>query len=311
MVLRLAIFGQAAFGREVSERLLAAGHAIAGVWAPPEGRRPDPLAELAREQALPLFRHKRLRRKGVAIPECVEEYRALEPQLNVLPFTTTILPPEIADHPEHGSICFHPSLLPAFRGGAALSWQIILGAQVSGVSVFKLSDEVDCGPLIVQRGGVTVEPTDTMASLYFEKLYAMGVDAMVEAVQRIADGRAELTPQGEVGASSQHLVDDGVARIDWDRPALEIDRLIRGCDPAPGALTTLDGQDVRLYGGGLGDENGSGSGAVPPGTVLGIRSGALQIATSAGVVQVQKLRLGGGGKVIATDAGLAPGRRFR
>jgi len=195
MALRLAIFGQAPFGRDVAERLAAAGHEIVGVYAPPDGARPDPLAALAAERGWKLFRHKRFRQKGAAIPELVDEFRALGADLNVLPFTTVILPPEIVDLPKHGSICFHPSLLPRYRGGAALAWQIMLGEKESGVSVFHVTEGVDEGPLVVQKGGVVISDSDTTASLYFEKLYAIGVDAMVEAVQRMLIDRRVPFPQ--------------------------------------------------------------------------------------------------------------------
>ena len=164
MGLRIAIFGQAPFGRDVAEGLAAGGHQVVGVYAPPDGRRPDPLAALAEECGWPLFRHRRFRRKGVAIPELVDEYRALGAELNVMPFTTAILPPEIVDPPLHGSLCFHPSLLPAYRGGAALAWQIILGATEAGVTVFKVEGGVDEGPIVVQRGGVAIDDTDTTAA---------------------------------------------------------------------------------------------------------------------------------------------------
>jgi formyltetrahydrofolate dehydrogenase len=158
MGLRIAIFGQALFGREVSERLADAGHEVVGVYAPPEGSRPDPLAALADQRGWRLFRHARFRRKGNAIPELVDEYRSLGAELNVLPFTTAILPEEIVDHPRHGSLCFHPSILPAYRGGAALAWQIILGATESGVSVFRVDGGVDAGPIAVQKRGVRWPP---------------------------------------------------------------------------------------------------------------------------------------------------------
>ena len=142
--------------------------------------------------------------------------------------------------PRHGSLCFHPSLLPAFRGGAALAWQIILGASESGVSVFKVEGGVDEGPIVIQQGGVPISDSDTTASLYFDKLYAIGVEAMVEAVARVAAGTATFTPQRAEGASFQGLVTDEVARIDWSNPALEVDRLIRGCTPGPGRCERLD-----------------------------------------------------------------------
>ncbi len=305
MGLRIAVFGQAPFGRDVTERL-AASHEIVGVYTPPAGARPDPLAELAEERGFSLFRHKRFRKKGVAIKELVEEYRSLGAELNVLPFTTVILPPEIVDQPEHGSVCFHPSLLPKYRGGNALAWQIILGETKGGVSVFHVTEGVDEGPLVVQKSGVQISDSDTTVSLYFDKLYKLGVDAMVEAVDGIADGTATFTPQTEEGASFQGLVDDEVARIDWSRPAVELDRLIRGCDPSPGAFGTLDGEPVRLFGSqllpGAADE--------PSGTVLGLDGDRLVVAADGGRLAVAKVRVGDAKKVPAREAGVAAGVRL-
>ncbi len=300
------MFGQAPFGRDVTERLADAGHEIVGVYSPPSGARPDPLAELAEERGFRLLRHKRFRKKGVAIPELVEEHRSLGAELNVLPFTTVILPPEIVDQPEHGSVCFHPSLLPKYRGGNALAWQIILGETESGVTVFHVTEGVDEGPIVVQKGGVPISDSDTTVSLYFDKLYKLGVDAMVEAVDGIADGTATFTPQTDEGASFQGLVDDEVARIDWSRPALELDRLIRGCDPGPGAFGTLDGEPVRLFGSqlleGAADES--------PGTVLGVDGDRIVVAADGGRLAVAKLRVGDAKKVPAPEAGLAAGVRL-
>ncbi|MEO2089942.1 MAG: formyltransferase family protein, partial [Gemmataceae bacterium] len=158
MPLKIAIFGQAPFGRDVTTRLAEAGHEIVGVHVPPDGGgRPDPLAQEAEAQGWPLFRYKGYRRKGAAIKERVEEYLALGADLNVLPFTTVLLPPEIVDAPKHRSVCFHPSILPAFRGGAALTWQIIMGATESGISVFRPDEGVDTGPLYLQKRGVPIE----------------------------------------------------------------------------------------------------------------------------------------------------------
>ena len=104
----------------------------------------------------------------------LDEYRALGAELNVLAYVTAILPPEIVDHPPKRSLCFHPSLLPRFRGGNAMQWQIIEGERESGVTVFELDDGVDTGPVLVQRGGVTIEPWDTTGTLFFQKLYPLG-----------------------------------------------------------------------------------------------------------------------------------------
>jgi methionyl-tRNA formyltransferase len=305
--MRIAYFGQAPFGRDVLVRLLEAGHEIAGVYAPPAGARPDPLAEEAEKRGLPLLRPKTLRRKGVAIPERVAEHAALRADLNVLAFVTIILPPEIVDAPRAGSLCFHPSLLPKYRGGNALAWQILLGETETGVTVFRPDAGVDTGPIVVQKGGVAIEPHHTAASLYFERLYALGVDAMVEAVGLVTSGRARPAPQDESRASFQGLVTDEVARLDWSKSAVELDRWIRGCDPNPGAHATWRGQTVRLFGGRLASRE---EGGAAPGTILAVAKDALRVAARGGVLEVAKVRVGSGGKVAAGEAGIGAGERL-
>jgi methionyl-tRNA formyltransferase len=309
MPLRIAVFGQAPFGRDVTTRLAEAGHEIVGVHVPPDsGSRADPLASEAEERGWPLFRYKGYRRKGQAIAERVEEYLALGAELNVLPFTTVILPPEIVDAPKHRSVCFHPSLLPAYRGGNALAWQIIEGAEESGISIFQPDEGVDTGPLFLQQGGVEISPTDTMASLYFDKLYPMGVEGMVEVVAAIDAGRARLEPQREAGASFQGLVSDEDARLDFERAdATALDRRIRGCDPSPGAWAQLGDESVRLFASVV---EGGEPGDAPPGTVLEVGEAGLRLAARGGVLLVKKVRRGGAAKGPAAESGLAAGDRL-
>lgn len=303
MPLRIALFGQAAFARDVLLGLLEAGHELVAVYAPPDRGRPDPLAEEAAARGLRLLRHRRFRRRGEAIPELVDEYRRLGADLNVLPFTTVILPPEIVETPSRGSLCFHPSLLPRFRGGAALAWQIILGEEESGVTVFRPDAGVDTGPIVVQRGGVRIEPGDTAGSLYFEKLYPLGLEAMLEAVALVAAGTARPRPQDESRATSQGLVDDEAARIDWTKPAVLIDRLIRGCDPQPGAHTERGGEALRLYGSRLLASDAT----EPPGRVSGFSQGRMVLAARGGRLEIERVRLGSGAKLAPAEAGLAVG----
>jgi methionyl-tRNA formyltransferase len=298
MALRIALFGQAPFGRDTLVRLLEAGHEIVGVYAPPEGRRPDPLATEAAERGLPLFRHKRFRRRGQAVPELVEEHVKLRADLNVLSFVTVILPSEIVDAPPHASLCFHPSLLPAYRGGNALAWQILLGAKESGVTVFRPDAGVDTGPIVVQKGGVAISDTDTQASLYFDKLYALGLDAIAEAVAAVDDGSAAFRVQDETGASHQGLVDDAVARLDWTRDVAELDRWIRGCDPNPGAWSLRGTDTVRCFDG----HRVSGDpGSAAAGEVLGFEDGAAIVAAKGGMLRVGRVRLGYGVKQPAAE----------
>jgi methionyl-tRNA formyltransferase len=220
--MKLALFGQAAFGRDCLERLRADGHEVVGVFTPPDAGRPDPLGARAEELGLRVIRRRHFRTKeGRAIPEAVAEYAGLGAELNVLAFVTAFLPREITDAPRRGSLCFHPSLLPKYRGGAALAWQIILGETESGVTVFVPDAGVDTGPIAVQKGGVAIAPDETAGTLYFRKLYPLGLDAIAEAVRLAETGAARPRPQDESRASFQGLVDDAVARIDVTRPAAE------------------------------------------------------------------------------------------
>src|SRR5258705_13649993 len=300
MSLRIALFGQAPFGRDTLVRLLEAGHDVVGVYAPPAGARPDPLAAEAEQRGLPLFRHARFRRKGAAISELVEEHRKLGAELNVLAFVTVILPPEIVEAPRPASLCFHPSLLPRFRGGNALAWQILLGATEAGVTVFRPDAGVDTGPIVVQKGGVPISPADTAASLYFDKLYPLGLDAIAEAVAALDGGTAVPRAQSEADASHQGLVDDAVARLDFAKSAAELDRWVRGCDPQPGAWALRGDERVRCFDGSL--ASGMEHAGASSGEVVLVDGGAALIAACGGVVRVGRVRVGDGAKQPAADA---------
>ena len=281
MGLRIALFGQAAFGKDCLERMLADGHEIVGVLVPPDGGRPDPLAARCDELGLRVIRRRHFRKRtGEPIPAALEAHRELDAELNLLVFVTAIIPPEIVDAPKHRSLCFHPSLLPRFRGGNALAWQIIEGEKESGVTVFSPDAGVDTGPIVVQKGGVRIDPDETAGSLYFKKLYALGVEAIGEAVQAIADGTARYTSQDESRATFQGLVDDTVTRVDVTRPAEEIDRLVRGADPQPGAYVRIRGERVRLFDAHLESAADGAAGtiaAVDPDLVLALDGGNLRI----------------------------------
>jgi methionyl-tRNA formyltransferase len=310
MSLRIALFGQAAFGRETLERVRANGHEVVGVFAPPDTGRPDALAERAAELGIPLVRRRFFRKKsGEPIPAALDEYRALQADLNLLASVQVFLPREITAAPRLESLCFHPSLLPRFRGGAALQWQIILGERESGVSIFIPDDGADTGPLVVQKSGVMLSPTETSATLFFEKLQPLGIAALVEAVELVASGRARPCKQDESLATAQGLVVDAVAAIDLASPAHEVDRLVRGCDPQPGAFMRLASLRVRLFEVALFPAS---SGAAA-GSVVASDGAGLAIALRGGVLRVKRVRADAG-KEIATDfakrVGLEVGQRF-
>ena len=306
---RIALFGQGAFGRDCLDRLRADGYEIAGVLAPPDVGKPDPFAARAEELGLRVLRRRFFRtREGKAIPAAVAEHARLGADLNVLAFMTALLPREIIGAPRHGSVCFHPSLLPKYRGGNALAWQVILGERESGVSVFAVDEGTDTGPIVVQKGGVAIEPHDSAGTLYFQKLYPLGVEAVVDAVRLIDTGRAQPRVQDEARASFQRLVDDSVARVDLTRPAAEVDCLVRGCDPQPGAFVRVRGEMLRLFDAWLEPTTHT----APPGTVLSVDGEALRLALAGGVQRVARVGAPGAkepAKTFAERAGLRAGDR--
>jgi methionyl-tRNA formyltransferase len=287
--MRIALFGQAPLAVDVLDRLLGDGHAIVAVYAPPDTGRPDALADRAEALGVRLLRRRYFQKKtGEPIAAALEEYHGLDAELNVLASMTSFLPLAITDAPPHRSACFHPSLLPRYRGGNAMQWQIISGERESGVTVFVPDDGVDTGPIVVQKGGVRIDDTDTTGSLFFKKLYPLGVDALVEAVTEIASGRAELKVQDEASATHQGLVDDAVAAVRLERSGDEVSRLVRGCDPRPGAYVRMRGERVRLYDARLVDGDGK------PGTIVSLDERGVGIGLDGGVLLCGRVRADSG-----------------
>ncbi len=314
MSLRIALFGQAPLAVAVLDGLVAAGHDLVAVHAPPDRGRPDALATRAEELGLPLLRRQYFRKKsGAPIEAALASYLELGAELNVLASMTSFLPAQITDAPLHKSLCFHPSLLPRFRGGNALQWQIIAGEPLTGVSIFVPDEGVDTGPVVVQKGGQTIGPLETTGSLFFDKLCPLGVEAMLEAVAQIDAGTARPWPQDESRATFQGLVDEKDAGIDLSRPAEEIDRKVRGCDPQPGAWLRLRDEPVRLYDARLAPATQPSS-RVEPGTVLGFADGAMDLALARGVLRIGRVRADSGKEVaqeFAERVQLQPGSALR
>ncbi|XP_053675989.1 cytosolic 10-formyltetrahydrofolate dehydrogenase [Anopheles nili] len=255
--LKIAIIGQSNFAAEVLEVLLEREHLVVGVFTiADKGSREDVLATTARNHRIPVFKFSAWRRKGVPIPEVLEQYRSVGANLNVLPFCSQFIPMEVIDGAAFGSICYHPSILPLHRGASAISWTLIEGDERAGFSVFWADDGLDTGPILLQRQ-CPVNGDDTLDSLYKRFLYPEGVTAMAEAVDMIAAGTAPKIPQTEIGASyDPALFREENQHLNLDQPAVRIFNFIRGLDSVPGALAIVEtdaGVDVpvRLFGASL------------------------------------------------------------
>ncbi|KAM7113810.1 mitochondrial 10-formyltetrahydrofolate dehydrogenase [Molossus nigricans] len=263
--LKLALIGQSLFGQEVYSHLCKEGHRVVGVFTVPDkDGKADPLALAAEKDGTPVFKFPRWRVKGKTIKEVAEAYRSVGAELNVLPFCTQFIPMDVIDSPKHGSIIYHPSILPRHRGASAINWTLIMGDKKAGFSVFWADDGLDTGPILLQRS-CDIKPNDTVDALYNRFLFPEGIKAMVEAVQLIADGKAPRIPQPEEGATYEAIQRKENAEISWDQSAEVLHNWIRGHDKVPGAWTEINGQIVTFYGSSLLNSS------VPPGEPLEIK----------------------------------------
>nr|XP_040147450.1 cytosolic 10-formyltetrahydrofolate dehydrogenase [Ictidomys tridecemlineatus] len=240
--MRIAVIGQSLFGQEVYSHLRKEGHEVVGVFTiPDKDGKADPLGLQAEKDGVPVFKFPRWRSRGQALPDVVAKYQALGAELNVLPFCSQFIPMEVISAPRHGSIIYHPSLLPRHRGASAINWTLIHGDKKGGFTIFWADDGLDTGDLLLQKE-CEVLPDDTVSTLYNRFLFPEGIKGMVQAVRLIAEGRAPRLPQPEEGASYEGIQKKETARINWDQPAEAIHNWIRGNDKVPGAWTEAGGQ---------------------------------------------------------------------
>lgn len=303
--MRVLLVGQAAFAADVLKGLLEAGDTIAAVVCPPDkGPKPDPVKAAAQERGIPVHQFPSL--KSPAARAVFEQASA---DLCVLAYVTQIVPEEFLAIPKKTSICFHPSLLPKYRGGSAVNWQLINGETRTGVTVFWPDAGIDTGPIIVQREAA-VGPDDSAGSLYYQTLYPLGVQATLDAVAMVRSGTAPRLVQDLAKGSYEPLCKDEHATIDWSQPTQKVHDLIRGCDPSPGAHTGWQGKRLRLFDSRRVAPPQAGA---APGTVLALDADGIMIATADGAVRCARLR-GDGPKAaaaeVAATAGLTPGARF-
>ena len=241
--MRIVIHGQQAFGKAVLEALIKRGENVVAVYVAPEkpGQKADPLKEAALAAKLPIYQPASYRK-----PEVWEEFRALKPDLQVMAFVTLFVPEEFLNIPTKGSIQYHPSLLPRFRGPSAINWPIIEGETETGLSIFWPDNGLDTGDVLLQKK-TPISNTDTLGTVYFDRLFPMGVDAMLESLALVKAGKAPRLKQDESKATYEGRCGPDNARIDWGKPWEQIDRLIRGCNPAPGAWSMLDGKTLKIF----------------------------------------------------------------
>jgi methionyl-tRNA formyltransferase len=304
--MKVALMGQAAFGAAVFERLLKDGVEVVGVSAPePAGGRPDVLWQAAVDAGIP-----NVETRALKTPEGIEAWKALGADLGLMAFVTEILPTELFEVPAHGTIQYHPSLLPLHRGSSAINWAIINGRTETGLTIFWPDAGIDTGPVLLRKT-CPVGPDDTVGSIYFNRLFPMGVNALSEAVALVAGGKAPRLEQDHSLSTYEPPCSEKHGHIRWWEPAERLYALIRGCNPQPGAWTTFEGKKLQIFDCRLTGSQEPGM----PGRVLRIEDDGVFVRLNGGVLQVQRVAPEGGKKQPAAEwshaAGIEPGSPLR
>ena len=301
--MRIAIIGQQDFGKAVLEAFVARGDEIAAVFCAPEkeGARPDALRAAAEERKLKVYQFKSLR-----APEAAQALAEAGADIGIMAFVLQFAPQDFVRMPKHGTIQYHPSLLPKFRGPSSINWPIIKGETETGLTIFRPSDGLDEGAVILQKK-TPVSADDTLGTVYFDRLFPMGVAAMLEAADLVVAGKHKELVQDEARASYEGWCREGEARINWASHVDFIHNLIRGCDPAPGAWTTRQGEKLQLFGSKKHLVRTFGAVKGKIGEVTAVSAGSMFITAQGGQIEVSKGKLGSGKKVAPGELGIGVG----
>ena len=306
--MRIAIVGQRDFGKAVLDAFVDRGDTVAGVFCAPEkkaGTTADPLRLAAEQRRIPVYQFGSLKSD-----EARQALRNLDAELGVMAYVLQFVPQDFVNIPHRGMIQFHPSLLPRYRGPSSINWPIIRGDTRTGLSIFRPTDGLDEGPIILQKE-TPIGPDDTLGSVYFDRLFPMGIAALKEAADLVATHGAVGRVQDESQASYEGWCRDPEARINWHNHLDLVYNLIRGCDPAPAAWTTFKGKKLQLHAARKHPARTFGEVKGAIGAVTAIGEQSLFVTAQGGQIEIFKLRCDGGKKLpaaqVCAEVGLSLG----
>jgi methionyl-tRNA formyltransferase len=305
--MRVAIVGQKDFGKATLEAFIKRGATVAGVFCAPEkpGETADPLRLAAEQAGIPVFALPSLR-----VEEARRALQSLNVELAVLAYVLQFVPQDFATIPRHGTIQFHPSLLPRYRGPSSINWPIILGDTRTGLTIFRPVDGLDEGPVILQKE-TPIGPDETTGKVYFGRLFPMGVEALMEAADVVVSGHARAVTQDESLASYEGWCREAEARVNWHTHVDQTYNLIRGCDPAPGAWTLFNHRRLQLYDARKHSARTFSQVKGRIGAITEVGDQSIRISAQGGQIEVFKTRYEGGKKMPAAqfcaEAGLSVG----
>lgn len=305
--IRIAIIGQQDFGKAALEAFVGRGDTVAGVFCAPEkpGARPDTLRVAAEQAQIKVFQPGSLQTE-----EARETLRKLDVELGIMAYVLQFAPQDFVTIPRHGMIQYHPSLLPRHRGPSSINWPIIRGDTRTGLTIFRPTDGLDEGPVILQRE-TPIGSEDTLGTVYFDRLFPMGVAALLETADLVLSGRAPTLVQDESGASYEGWCREAEARINWHNHADQVYNLIRGCNPAPGAWTLFKGRKLQLFDARRHPIRTFSQVRGKVGSVTAVAGQSLCVMAQGGQIEVLKVKYGDGRKIPASqfcaEAAVVPG----
>ena len=285
--LRIVFFGSPDFAVPALKALVDGGHEVAAVVTQPDrpkgrGRKttPPPVKSAALELGLEVFQP-----ANIKTEDFFDAMSKISPDLFVVVAFGQLLPQRLLDVPEKGAINIHGSLLPKYRGPAPIQWAIINGETETGVTTMYMEKKLDAGDMLLWRA-TPIYPDDTAGSLH-DRLSQIGAELLAETLDRLEKGNLNATAQDPSQATYAPMLEKNDGRIDWEKPAQDIERFIRGMSPWPGAFTFLDKKRLKIFKA----QPAAGEKDVAPGTILKGFENELRVAAGDGsalsVVELQ------------------------
>ena len=287
--MRIVFMGTPDFSVNALENIVKAGHDVVGVITQPDkpkGRgekmQYTPVKEKALELELDVYQPQRVKE-----PEFIDKLKEMNPDAIVVIAFGQILPKAILDMPKYGCINVHASLLPKYRGAAPIQWSVIDGEKETGVTTMYMNEGLDTGD-IIDKVVVPIDEKETGGSL-FDKLAIEGGKLILKTLIELENGTAVRTPQDDSKSNYAGMINKQLGKIDFNKSAKEIERLIRGLNPWPSAYTKMDGKTLKIWDADVDDsENDS-----APGTITEVGKDFIRVATGKGSLKILELQLEG------------------
>lgn len=290
--MKVIFMGTPDFSVGTLEALIEAGHdVVLAVTQPdkPKGRGKEmqftPVKECAMRHGIPVYQPKKVRE-----PECIEELKKYEADVCVVIAFGQILPKEILEMTPYGCINVHASLLPKYRGAAPIQWAVIDGEKVSGVTTMQMDEGLDTGDML-EKVEIPLDEKETGGSLH-DKLAEAGAKLCVQTLAGLVAGTVQPEKQGESPTAYARMLDKKLGAIDWTKPAVEIERLIRGLNPWPSAYTDWDGKTMKIWEAEV-DSQAEGCEKAEPGTIVEVTKKSFAVQTGDGVLRIVSLQIPG------------------